>query len=99
MPITEQEGFEPPVPFGTTVFKTVAFSRSATAPDFEPSGCYIALNNRSSLRIFRYLMTSKVFLQRILVCPRLTADLREFDMGLPRTMWYKFLSEKDDSKR
>jgi hypothetical protein len=29
---TEQEGFEPPVPFGTTVFKTVAFSRSATAP-------------------------------------------------------------------
>ena len=31
---TEQEGFEPPVPFGTTVFKTVAFNRSATAPDF-----------------------------------------------------------------
>ncbi len=29
---TEQEGFEPPVPVGTTVFKTVAFSRSATAP-------------------------------------------------------------------
>ena len=29
----EQEGFEPPVPFGTTVFKTVAFSRSATAPE------------------------------------------------------------------
>ena len=29
---TEQEGFEPPVPFGTTVFKTVALSRSATAP-------------------------------------------------------------------
>ena len=28
----EQEGFEPPVPVGTTVFKTVAFSRSATAP-------------------------------------------------------------------
>ncbi len=30
--LPEQEGFEPPVPFGTTVFKTVAFSRSATAP-------------------------------------------------------------------
>ena len=29
---TEQEGFEPPVPFSTTVFKTVAISRSATAP-------------------------------------------------------------------
>ena len=31
---TEQEGFEPPVPFGTTVFKTVALNRSATAPDY-----------------------------------------------------------------
>ena len=30
---TEQEGFEPPLPFGKTVFKTVALSRSATAPD------------------------------------------------------------------
>ena len=29
---TEQEGFEPPVPFDTTVFKTVALSHSATAP-------------------------------------------------------------------
>ena len=29
---TEQEGFEPPVPFGTTVFKTVALNHSATAP-------------------------------------------------------------------
>ncbi len=28
----EQEGFEPPVPFGTTVFKTVALNHSATAP-------------------------------------------------------------------
>ena len=28
----EQEGFEPPVPFGTMVFKTIALSRSATAP-------------------------------------------------------------------
>ena len=30
--VTEQEGFEPPVPFGTAVFKTAALSRSATAP-------------------------------------------------------------------
>ena len=30
----EQEGFEPPVPFGTTVFKTVALNHSATAPKF-----------------------------------------------------------------
>ncbi len=28
----EQEGFEPPVPCDTTVFKTVALSHSATAP-------------------------------------------------------------------
>lgn len=26
----EEEGFEPPVPCGTTVFKTAAFDRSAT---------------------------------------------------------------------
>ena len=26
----EEEGFEPPVPHGTTVFKTAAFDRSAT---------------------------------------------------------------------
>jgi hypothetical protein len=30
--LPEQEGFEPPVPFGTTVFKTVALNHSATAP-------------------------------------------------------------------
>ena len=33
---TEQEGFEPPVPFGTVVFKTTALNRSATAPDVQP---------------------------------------------------------------
>ena len=37
---TEQEGFEPPVPFGTTVFKTVALSRSATAPNTIIKGTY-----------------------------------------------------------
>ncbi len=30
---TEQEGFEPSVPFGTMVFKTTAISHSATAPE------------------------------------------------------------------
>ena len=34
---TEQEGFEPPIPFGITVFKTVALSHSATAPN-RPAG-------------------------------------------------------------
>ena len=28
----EREGFEPPVPFSTSVFKTGAFDRSATSP-------------------------------------------------------------------
>jgi hypothetical protein len=31
--LAEREGFEPPVPYGTTVFKTAAFDRSATSPD------------------------------------------------------------------
>jgi hypothetical protein len=30
--IAEREGFEPPVPFGTTVFKTAAFDHSAISP-------------------------------------------------------------------
>jgi hypothetical protein len=28
----EREGFEPPEPFGSTVFKTAAFDRSAISP-------------------------------------------------------------------
>lgn len=28
----EREGFEPPVPFGTIVFKTTALNRSAISP-------------------------------------------------------------------
>ncbi len=30
--LAEREGFEPPVPLGTSVFKTGAFNRSATSP-------------------------------------------------------------------
>lgn len=30
---TEEEGFEPPVPCGTSVFKTDAFGHSATLPE------------------------------------------------------------------
>ena len=33
--LAEEEGFEPPVPFSTTVFKTAAFNRSATPPNEE----------------------------------------------------------------
>jgi hypothetical protein len=31
-PFAEKEGFEPPVPCGTTVFKTAAFDHSAISP-------------------------------------------------------------------
>ena len=30
--VAEKEGFEPPVPRGTTVFKTAAFDHSAISP-------------------------------------------------------------------
>ena len=30
--VAEREGFEPPVPFGTMVFKTTAFDHSAISP-------------------------------------------------------------------
>jgi hypothetical protein len=30
--VAEREGFEPPVPYGTTVFKTAAFDHSAISP-------------------------------------------------------------------
>ena len=30
--MAEREGFEPPEPFGSTVFKTAAFGHSATSP-------------------------------------------------------------------
>ena len=32
--MAEREGFEPPDPRGSTVFKTAAFDRSATSPRF-----------------------------------------------------------------
>ncbi len=35
--LAEGEGFEPPVPEGTAVFKTAAFVRSATPPAGTPS--------------------------------------------------------------
>jgi hypothetical protein len=31
--MAEREGFEPPGPFGPTVFKTVAIDHSATSPE------------------------------------------------------------------
>ena len=33
--MAESEGFEPPEPFGSTVFKTAAFDHSASSPAFK----------------------------------------------------------------
>ena len=35
--LAEREGFEPPVPLGTTVFKTAAFDHSAISPERDKS--------------------------------------------------------------
>jgi hypothetical protein len=35
--MAEREGFEPPDPYGSTVFKTAAFDRSATSPGWSKS--------------------------------------------------------------
>ena len=46
---SEEEGFEPPVPCGTSVFKTDAFGHSATLPLFHSSNNkddYIIKKNR-----------------------------------------------------
>jgi hypothetical protein len=40
----EAEGFEPPVGFPTTVFKTVAFDHSATPPDVHTIAYFIAFD-------------------------------------------------------
>src|SRR5450830_1167168 len=37
--LAEEEGFEPPEPFGSTVFKTAALNHSATPPRIVRSGC------------------------------------------------------------
>ena len=41
--MAEREGFEPPEPFGSTVFKTAAFDRSATSPRFGKQPLALAL--------------------------------------------------------
>jgi hypothetical protein len=37
--VAEEEGFEPPVSYPTTVFKTAAFDLSATPPQFSRAPC------------------------------------------------------------
>jgi hypothetical protein len=40
---TEQEGFEPSLPVGKSVFKTDAINRSATAPGFNANNQFIII--------------------------------------------------------
>ena len=40
--MAEEEGFEPPVPCGTTVFKTAALSHSATPPSGLPAAIILS---------------------------------------------------------
>jgi hypothetical protein len=47
--MAESEGFEPPDPFGSTVFKTAAFDRSASSPWYSLSG--LLLSSASTSRI------------------------------------------------
>ena len=52
----EQEGFEPPEPLGSMVFKTIALSRSATAP----KGDHISFGHLNPLDSSRMDLLSKV---------------------------------------
>ena len=45
--MAEREGFEPPDPFGSTVFKTAAIDRSATSP--AGKNLYLLFLTRSGL--------------------------------------------------
>jgi hypothetical protein len=58
--LAEEEGFEPPEPFGSTVFKTAAFDRSATPLcTSSRSGCKCRFLNYSCKILFK---TQLIFL-------------------------------------
>ncbi len=54
----ESEGFEPPVPFGTMVFKTTAFDHSANSP--KRSCCF--QQDRKNNKLFEFTNTNHTFL-------------------------------------
>ena len=56
----EKEGFEPPVPFGTTVFKTAAIDHSAISPI--PIKDLSVLQKRRKVNIF--LIQSNLILKK-----------------------------------
>ena len=47
----EREGFEPPVPRSTTVFKTAAIDHSATSPELLPK-CFISQKRCKGIAFF-----------------------------------------------
>ena len=58
--IAEREGFEPPVPLSTTVFKTVVIDHSTISPSLLLSGRQ-ALCSKASAKIVRFFYTAKFF--------------------------------------
>ena len=53
--MAESEGFEPPDPFGSTVFKTAAFDHSASSPDVILDYCVRALSKAETLAYYNHL--------------------------------------------
>ncbi len=56
--LAESEGFEPPVPRGTTVFKTAAFDHSANSP-------WSATHQICGAKVEYFLIPANYFLCRI----------------------------------
>ena len=65
----EKEGFEPPVPRGTTVFKTAAFDHSAISPERDKSRIifqtakaflYKKLNNCLKIKVRRFVFSKLI---------------------------------------
>ena len=63
--LAEREGFEPPVPLSTTVFKTVVIDHSTISPDVGMT-CWCS---KASAKIMLFLFTSKFFMHFLMVIP------------------------------
>ena len=62
--LAEREGFEPPVPFSTSVFKTGAIDHSATSPDlFFNKNCGLFLFDDA--KVWQKNITCKCFGEKI----------------------------------
>ena len=58
--VAEREGFEPPVPRGTTVFKTAAFDHSAISPERDKSRTFF-YSAKTFLLNFNEMLKKKGF--------------------------------------